>query len=71
MKYIRIIFLIQTILWTFGAVAALWDAQVTSHEARLAVLITATACWGVIASWSYIWKSVPPAVAGGDIERNK
>lgn len=56
MKYIRIVFLIQTILWSFGAIAALFDPQITSHTAKLAVLITATACWGVIASWNSIWK---------------
>ena len=56
MKYIRIIFLFQTILWSFGAIAALFDKQVTSSGARLAVLITATACWGAIANWNSIWK---------------
>jgi hypothetical protein len=56
MKYIRILFLIQTILWTLGAVAALWDPQIESVGAKLAVLITATACWGAVASWNSIWK---------------
>jgi hypothetical protein len=56
MKIIRIIFLIQTVLWSFGAVAALMDPRVGSHTAKLAVLITATACWGVIASWRHLWK---------------
>lgn len=56
MKIIRIFFFIQTLAWTFGAVAALMDPQIKSHTARLAVLITATACWGVIASWNRLWE---------------
>ena len=56
MKYVRLFFVIITAAWTFGAIAALWDPRVTSHGAKLAVLITATACWGAVASWNSIWK---------------
>lgn len=56
MKYIRIFFVIITLVWTFGAVAALWDSRVQSSAEKLAVLITFTACWGVVASWNHLWK---------------
>lgn len=56
MKYIRIIFIALTVVWTFGAVAALADSKIQSSAEKLAVLITFTACWGVVASWNHVWK---------------
>jgi hypothetical protein len=51
MKYIRIFFIAITVVWTLGAVVALMDSRVGSVNAKLVVLVTATACVGVVASW--------------------
>lgn len=52
MKVVRIIFVLITLGWTLGAVAGFTDPAVTSSAAKLTILITATGCWGVIASWN-------------------
>jgi hypothetical protein len=54
-KYFRLLFVAITLAWAFGALAALLDPQVGDTDKKLAVIITATGCWGVVASWKYIW----------------
>jgi hypothetical protein len=54
-RYFRLIFIAITLAWAFGAIAALLDQQVANTDKKLAVIITATGCWGVVASWKYIW----------------
>lgn len=56
MRYVRLIFVVITVVWTFGAVAALMDSKIQGSAEKLAVLITFTACWGVVASWNHVWR---------------
>jgi hypothetical protein len=54
-KYFRVFFLAQAIIWTFGGVAMLTDGQIKDYNTKLAILITMSGFWGVVASWKYVW----------------
>jgi len=56
MKYYRVWFLFLTIAWTIIGGGVLLDPQVKDGNFKLAIAITITTCWGVVASWKYIWK---------------
>lgn len=56
MKYYRIWFLFLTVAWTIVGGGVLLDTQVKDGNFKLAIAITITTFWGVVASWKYIWK---------------
>jgi hypothetical protein len=52
------VFIVFTLAWTLGAIAALLDSQVGDTDKKLAVLITATGCWGVLVNLPLrLWKT--------------
>lgn len=52
----RIVFCVFTLFCTGGMIVAWSDAQVTDFQVKLYFLATASACWGVLGSWEWIFR---------------